>query len=192
LFGTIGALLVGGEALATLVVTVGILILNHDRWLAIGMAAALIASLIVFIGLTWLQEVHRMGGHPAPMAAGAESWKSPLDWQWRRISQDMARQANFRGADLDDANLDGLQLSHKNFDGMQADGATFRGSQLEDSSLRGASFRAACLEGADLIGADLTGADFSGADIAGVTVSPQAKKTALVWPSTPTTPAACQ
>jgi len=192
LFGANGALLVGGEALAALVVAAGILTVSRDRWQAIVMAAALTASVVVFVGLIQLHETHQKSSRPAPTATTASASKPPVDWQWRRISQAMAQEADLRGADLDGANMDGLQLSHKNFDGAQANGASLRGSQLEHSSFRGASLRDACLEGADLTGADLTGADFTGADVAGVTVSPQAKKAALVWPGAHTTPeAAC-
>lgn len=193
-FGAIGVLLVGGEALATLVVTAGIVTLSRDRSLAIGMAAALTAAIVGFAGLAWWHELHHKIIRPAPMAARLTRPPSrPPDWAGQRISQDVARRASFRGADLDDSNLDGLQLSHKNFDGARADGATFRGSQLQDASLRGASFRGACLEGANLSGADLAGADFSGADVAGVTIVPKAEKAALVWPGGRTrSAAACQ
>lgn len=192
LYGTAGALLVGGEALAVLVVAAGILTLSRDRGLAIGMAA-LVAVGVVFAGLAWAPALHRASNHPSPATIRSAPPAQPLDWQWRTVSQDMAQRANFRGANLDNANLDGLQLRHRNFDGVQADGANFRGSQLEDASLRGASLQGACLEGANLMGADLTGANFSGADVAGVTVLPKAKKAALVWPSTRASPAAaCQ
>jgi hypothetical protein len=189
LFGATGALLVGGEALATRVVTAGILILGRSGWLIIGTAAVLTASLIVLVGLIWLHESHHTNSRPAPTATAA-GVSEPVDWQWQRISQAMAQEANLRGADLEAANLDGLQLSYKNFDGAQADGASFRGSQLEHASFRGASLRGACLQGANLTGADLTGADFTGADVAGVTVSSQAKKAALAWPCAHARPAA--
>ena len=57
-FGAIGVLLVGGEALATLVVTAGIVTLSRDRSLAIGMAAALTAAIVGFAGLAWWHELH--------------------------------------------------------------------------------------------------------------------------------------
>jgi Pentapeptide repeats (8 copies) len=193
LFGRTGAVLVGGLALATLVLTAGVLSLSPRHRLAIATATPLIAALAVFVGLALAPGLHRVGRHPAPIPPSTKPPGQRLDWQWRTVSQSMARQANFRGADLDNANLDGLQLSHKDFAGVQAEGASFRGSQLEDASLRGASFQGACLEGANLMGADLTGANFSGADVAGVTVLPKAKKAALVWPSLQASPAAaCQ
>jgi hypothetical protein len=186
-------LLVGGEALATLLITAGILLFGRNRLLATGLVAALTAALVVLAGVSWLHELHHKSLHPVSAASEKGSWTLPLDWSRRRISQNMARQANFRGADLNDANLDGLQLAHKNFDGAQADGATFRGSQLEDASLRGASLQDACLQGANLTGADLSGADFKGADVAGVKIESRAKKTALAWPNPHSTPAAaCQ
>lgn len=190
LFGATGALLVGGEALASVVVIAGLLLFSRDRWLAIGMAAAFVAALAVFVGLAWLQESHHTSSHPKPTATATGAAKPPVDWQWRRISRAMAQRVNFAGANLDDANLAGLQLSHKNFNGAQADGASFRGSELEDASLRGVSLRGACLEGANLMGADLAGADLTGADVAGVKVSSQAKKAALVWPGRHSRPAA--
>jgi hypothetical protein len=193
LFGRTGAVLVGSLALVTLVLTAGILTLSRDRRLAIATATPLIAALAVFAGLTLAPRLHLPGIRPEPIARSAGTLAQPLDWQWRTVSQSMARQADFRGANLDNANLAGLQLSHKNFDGAQAEGASFRGSELEDASLRGASMQGACLEGANLTGADLTGANFSGADVAGVTVLPKAKKATLAWPSTQASPAAaCQ
>jgi hypothetical protein len=197
-FGAIGALLVGGEALAAIVVSAGVLTLKRDRWLAISLAAALIGSLVVFVGLAWLKESHHKGSHPVARAtrsapAPRPSGKPPVNWQGRSVSQAMAQYANFSGADLQGANLAGLQLSGMNFDGVQADDASFRGSQLVRASFRGANLRDACLEGANLIGADLAGADFTGADVAGVKVSHQAKKSALVWPGKHARPAAvCQ
>jgi hypothetical protein len=198
LFGAVGALLVGGEALAAIVVSAGILTLSRDRWLAISLAAALIGSLVVFVGLAWLKEPHHKGSHPAATAtpsapAPRPSGKPPVNWQGRMVSQAMAQQANFRGANLDGAKLAGLQLSHMNFDGALADAASFRGSQLAYASFRGASLRDACLEGAILTGADLAGADLTGADVAGVKVSRHAKKAALIWPGRHAKPpAACQ
>jgi hypothetical protein len=190
LFGRTGALLVGGEALGTLVL-VGILAVSRDRGPAIGIAA-LVSVGVVFAGLAWAPAFHGRDSGPAPPATRSGSTAQTLDWQWRTITQSMARRANFRGADLDHANLDGLQLAHKNFAGTEANGASFRGSQLVDASLRGASLQGACLVGANLTGADLTGADFNGADVAGVTVSPKARKAALSWPrSRASTAAAC-
>lgn len=192
LFGRTGALLVGGAALAVLVVAAGILTLTRDHGLAVGIAA-LVAVGAVFAGLAWAPALHRATGRPSPAATRSGSPAQRLDWQWRTVSQSAAQRADFRGADLDHANLDGLKLKHKNFDGAQAAGASFRGSQLEDASLRGASLQGACLEGANLTGADLTGANFSGADVAGVTVLPKEKRAALVWPSTKASQAvACQ
>jgi hypothetical protein len=191
LFGTTGALLVGGEALAVLVVTASILTVSRNRGSAIGIAA-LVAVGAVFAGLAWAPALHHASKSSSPATTRSATLGRPLDWQWRTISQHMAQGANFRGADLDNANLDGLQLRHRNFDGVQADGANFRGSQLEDASFRGASLKGACLQGANLMGADLTGANFTGADVAGVTVSAKAKKAALVWPSPQAGPvAAC-
>jgi hypothetical protein len=215
LFGAEGALIVGGVALAALVFFAGILTLDRDRWLAISLAAALMASLAVFVGEAWLKESHHKGGRAAAMATMTPtprasqtprtipaqqttpmpqvSWTSPANWPFQRVSQAMAQRANFRGADLNGANLAGLQLSHKNFDGVQANGASFRGSQLSHASFRGASLQDACLEGAILTGANLTGADLTGADVAGVTVSRHAKRAALVWPRRHAKPpAACQ
>lgn len=192
LFGRTGALLVGGAALAVLLVAAGILTLTRDHGLAVGIAG-MVAVGAVFASLAWAPELHRANSRPSPAATSSSPPAQRLDWQWRTVSQGMAQRANFRGADLDNANLDGLKLTHKNFDGAQAVGASFRGSQLEDASLRGASLQGACLEGANLTGADLTGADFSGADVAGVTVMPKEKRAALVWPTTKAgQAAACQ
>jgi Pentapeptide repeats (8 copies) len=188
LFGPIGVIL-GAEALTALAVAAGILFVSRDRWLTFGLAVALAACLVIFAGSIWRHELPRKSGHQVSAAATGAP-QLPADWPRQRISQTMADGANFRGADLDGADLAGLQLSHKNFDGVQADGASFRGSQLEYASLRGASLRGACLEGANLTGADLTGADLTGADVAGVTVSRQAERAALVWPSAHAAPTA--
>jgi len=194
LFGTIGVLLVGGEALAVLVLAgAGILAITPDGRLPIGLVAALMVVLAVFADLAWLPQFRHPGSHPVAAPARPEPSARPVDWPWRTVSQGMAQRADFRGADLDDANLAGLQLAHKSFEGMQANGASFRGSDLEYASLRGALLRGACLQGANLTGADLAGADFTGADVAGVTVSRSAKKAALGWPGRRTRPAvACQ
>jgi Pentapeptide repeats (8 copies) len=182
-FGSIGAIL-AGEGVAVFAVTAGILLVSRERWLTFGMAFALTASVLIFVGSIWLHQAHDKVRRRAAVVAARNDSGSPVDWSWRRISQAMVRDANLRGADLDDANLNGLRLSDKDLDGVQADGASFRGAQLEHASLRGASLRGACLEGADLAGADLAGADFTGADVAGVTVSIQAEKAALAWPTT--------
>jgi Pentapeptide repeats (8 copies) len=187
LFGPAGVIL-ASEAAAALGATAGILILSRDRWLTFGMTAALVALVLVLAGSIVLDESHRTRSPSA--AAGVGTFNIPVNWEWQKISQPMARGANFRGADLNGANLSGLQLSYKDFHGAQANGASFRGSQLEYANLRGASLRGACLEGANLIGADLAGADFTGADVAGVAISSQAKKAALVWPGQHSTPAA--
>jgi hypothetical protein len=181
LFGPIGAIL-GGEAVAALAVTAGILLLSRDRWLTLGLAAALTISLIAVAGSVWRHESHHTSSGRTPAAPATGASTPPVDWQWRTISQAMADKANLRGADLEGANMSGLQLSHKVFAGAQADGAAFRGSQLKDANFQGASLRGACLQGADLTGANLAGADFTGADVAGVTVSREAKRAALVWP----------
>jgi Pentapeptide repeats (8 copies) len=198
LFGAVGALLVGGEALAALIVFAGILTLSSDGKLATALAAATVAALTVFVGLAWLKASHHSidlpwvrgtASAPAPQA----SWTPPVNWQWQKVSQSMAQRANLRGADLNGATLAGLQLAYMDFDGVQANGASFRGSDLAFASFRGASLRDACLEGANLAGADIAGADFTGADVAGVKVSRHAKKTALVWPRKHARPAAaCQ
>lgn len=183
LFGTVGVLLVGGEALAVLVLAAAILTISRDGRLPIGLVAALVVVLAVFADVAWLPQFRHPGSRPVAAPTRSESSTLPVDWPWRTIAQGMALRANFRGADLDDANLAGLQLAHKSFDGMQANGASFRGSDLEYASLRGALLRGACLQGANLTGADLAGADFTGADVAGVTVSRSAKKAALDWPA---------
>jgi len=187
LFGSMGVIL-GFEAMGAILVVAGILFLSQDRWLTFGLAAALTASLVIIASSIRLHESRSEGD--SRTAAVPNALNPPVDWQRQVISQAMADEANFRGADLDGANLNGIQLSHKNLDGAQANNASFLGSQLEYASLRGASLRGACLEGANLTGADLTGADFSGADVAGVTVTPQARKAALAWPTTHVGPAA--
>jgi hypothetical protein len=198
LFGALGALLVGGEALAALVVFAGTLAFSRDRWPAIALGAAVAAALAVFVGLAWLKASHYSIALPRARAtasapAPSASWTPPVNWQWQKVSQSMAQRANFRGADLNGATLAGLQLAYQDFDGVQANGASFRGSDLAFASFRGASLRDACLEGANLAGADIAGADFTGADVAGVKVSRHAKKTALVWPRKHAKPAAaCQ
>jgi Pentapeptide repeats (8 copies) len=187
-FGPIGAIL-AGEGVAVFAVTAWILFASRERWLTFGMALALAASVLISVGSIWLHQAHDRVRRRAAVVAARDDPGSPVDWSWRRISEAMVRDANLRGAYLDDANLNGLQLSYRDLDGVQADGASFRGAQLEHASLRGASLRGACLEGADLAGADLAGADFSGADVAGVTVSVQAEKAALAWPTTQSLPA---
>jgi len=69
--GTGGAVLVGGEALAILVIATCLLLLRRDGWLAIVIAAALTISLIVFAGFLWLRYSHSKNSRPtsAPTAA---------------------------------------------------------------------------------------------------------------------------
>lgn len=191
--GVVGVVLVCGEALAVAALFAGVLFFERRHRVTVGVVAACTASLVVLLGLALTQKTHRLGTASPRVAATVSSSPSFADWQWQRLSQKAAQRANFRGADLDSANLAGLHLVRKNFNGAQADGASFRGSDLAHASFRGASLEGACLEGADLTGADLTGANFAGADVAGVTVSPQAVKSALVWPSQHSSPAAaCQ
>jgi hypothetical protein len=188
LFGSIGAIL-GGEVVAALAVSVGILVLSHDRWLTFGLVAALMICLVAIASSLWLHESHHKSSQRPPAAPTRASSKLPVDWHGLRISQAMVDQANLRGADLEGANMSGLQLSSKDFAGAQADGASFLGSQLKGASFQGASLRGACLQGADLTGANLSGADFTGADVAGVTVSRQAKREAMAWPRRHSKPA---
>lgn len=187
LYGPTGAI-VTGEALAALALTSGILLFSRDRWLTFGLAVVLVVSLTALAGSIWLSQSDRKGGPRTAASIPAASPQTPVDWQWRRITQAMVDAADLRGADLNGANLDGLQLPHKKLDGVQANGASFRGSQMQHVSLRGASLRGACLEGANLTGADLTGADFTGANVAGVTVSRHAEKAALAWPGAHSVP----
>jgi hypothetical protein len=182
LFGPIGALL-ATEVAAGLLVAAAVLFLSRDRWLTFGLAGALTAFVVLLAGSIWLSESRGNDHHVASPRVVRAALASPVRWPWRQITQAMADQGNFRGADLVGANLNGLQLSYKDLDGAQADGASFRGAQLQHASLRGASLRGACLAGANLTGADLAGADFTGADVTGVIVSVQAEKTALGWPS---------
>jgi hypothetical protein len=185
LFGPIGALL-AAEVAVGLVAAAAIVFLSRDRWLTFGLAGALTAALVLFAGSIWLNESHGNHRHVAASASvGSAALVSPVRWPWRQITQAMADEGNFRGADLDGANLNGLELSYKNLAGAQANGASFRGAQLQHANLRGASLRGACLAGANLTDADLAGADFTGADVSGVIVSAQAEKAALVWPVPP-------
>lgn len=184
LFGPIGALL-AAEVAVGLVAAAAIVFLSRDRWLTFGLASALTAALVLFAGSIWLNESH--ANHrdvAAPASVGSAALVSPVRWPWRQITQAMADEGDFRGADLDGSNLNGLELSYKNLAGAQANGASFRGAQLQHANLRGASLQGACLAGANLTDADLAGADFMGADISGVIVSAQAEKAALVWPVT--------
>jgi hypothetical protein len=183
LFGSIGALL-AAEAAAGLLVATAVLFLSRDRWLTFGLAGALTAFVILLAASIWLSESRSNDHHVASPPVVSVALSSPVRWPWRQITQAMADQGNFRGADLVGANLNGLELSYKDLDGAQADGASFRGAQLQHASLRGASLRGACLAGANLTGADLTGADFTGADVTGVIVSVKAEQAALAWPST--------
>jgi hypothetical protein len=189
LFGSAGVIL-SAEAMGTILIAAGTLLLSGNRWLTLGLAAALSACSVLIATSFRLHASHYEGASRTTAAPNAPNL--PVNWQGQMISQAMADHANFRGADLDGADLDGIQLSHKNFDGVQANGAFFRSSQLEYTSLRGASLRDACLEGANLTGADLTGADLSGADAEGVIVTAQAMRAALAWPATQSaTAAAC-
>jgi hypothetical protein len=180
-FGSFGTVLTSG-VLATILMAAGILVASKDRRLAFGLAAALTASLVVIASSVRVHDSDDESRHQSTTST-VENPHLPVKWPGRVISQSMADEADFGDADLDGANLNDIQLSHKNFDGVQADGASFRGSQLEYANLRDASLRGACLDGANLTGANLTGADFSGADVANVTVSQQATRAALVWPT---------
>lgn len=183
LFGPIGALL-GAESAVGVVAAAAIVFLSRDRWLTFGLAGALTVSLVMLAGSIWLNESRGNHRQVASAPVMPTALASPVRWPWRQITQAMADEGDFRGADLDGADLNGLQLSRKNLDGAEANGASFRGAQLQNADLRGASLRGACMAGANLTDADLAGADFTGADVSGVIVSAQAEKAALVWPVT--------
>ena len=103
LFGPIGAIL-GGEVVAAIAVTAGILFLSHDRWLTFGLAAVLTVSVVAVAGSVW-HESHHKNSSPPPATPAMGALRPPVDWQWRTISQAMADEANLRGADLEGANM---------------------------------------------------------------------------------------
>ena len=124
-----------GQGMAALALTSGILLFSRDRWLTFGLAVVLVVSLTALSGSIWLSQSDRKGGPRTAASIPAASPQTPVDWQWRRITQAMVDAADLRGADLNGANLDGLQLSHKKLDGVQANGASFRAARCNMSVL---------------------------------------------------------
>jgi len=73
--------------------------------------------------------------------------------------------ANLSGADLNGANLSGVNLSRADLSGADLSGADLSRADLNGANLSGANLRRADLSGADLSGADLSRANLSKADL---------------------------
>ena len=176
LFGTLGALLVAGQTVATLLFVAGDYPPNRSRrsWLTV---SAVAAGILVIAGLFW--QAHSMGLLPKEQSRPASG---PVDLAGSTVTESILKGIDLRGADLSGANFDGLSLIHLSLAGAMAPGASFvgtnlRGVSMQGADLRGANFSMACLRGSDLDGANLTGADITGADITGTNFPPNARKT---------------
>jgi hypothetical protein len=165
LFGWLGAIVVAGQTVATLLFVTGDSLVKKRTWLAtsaVGVGAALV--------LVLLWQIHAIGpvrGKNTGQTSG------PVDLAGHTVTQAMLKLLDLRGATLSGATLDHLVLTGKSLNGAVAPGSSFIGSNLggvpmRGAELSGANFIGACLQGADLAGAELNGADIAGADITGL------------------------
>ena len=75
------------------------------------------------------------------------------------------KQANLRGANLQDADLQGANLRNANLRGANLQSADLRGANLRSADLQDADLRGAYLQDADLRGANLRNANLRGANL---------------------------
>ncbi len=184
LFGWLGAVVVAGQTVATLLFVAGDTLLERGKRARLALSAV-VAGAAVALLLLW--QAHAIG----ILRTGSSGHASkPTDLTGRTITQPMLKGLNLRGATLSGAKLDHLALTSKSLNGAVAAGSSFIGSDLRGVSMRGAelpgaNFSKACLRGADLAGAVLNGADITGADITGIDLPPSVRKTLIGKPAPP-------
>jgi hypothetical protein len=184
LFGLLGAVVVTGQAVASLMFVAGDTLLDLKRrtWLAV---SAVVVGAAVVVVLLW--QAHALGflrSRSSGQTGGS------ADLVGRTVTQTMLKGLNLRGATLSGTKLDHLSLTGKSLDGAIAPGSSFIGSDLRKVPMRGAElpgadFTEACLRYADPAGAELNGANITGADITGINLPPSVRKTLVGKPASP-------
>ena len=183
-FGWLGAVIAGGQAVASLLFVAGDTLLDLKRraWLAV---VAVVAGVAVVLVLLWqahaLKFVRSGNSGPGGNSGGTST---PADLTGRTITQAMLNGLSLRGAVLSGSNLDHLSLTGQSLNGVVAPGSSFIGSDLQGVPMRGAelpgaNFTGACLRGADLAGAELNGANITGADITGTDLPTAVRRTLI-------------
>jgi hypothetical protein len=191
-FGWLGAVIVAGQAVASLLFVAGdtLLDLRKRAWLAV---VAVVAGAAVVLVLLW--QAHalkfvRSGNYGR--SANPVPTSTPTDLTGRTITQAMLNGLSLRGAVLSGSKLDHLSLTGQSLNGVVAPGSSFVGSDLRGVPMRGAElsgadFTGACLRGADLAGAELNGANVTAADITGTDLPPAVRRTLIGKPAAPGT-----
>lgn len=171
-----GALLVAGQTVATLLFVAGDSPSDRSRrsWLTV---SAVAAGIFVAAVLYW-----QAGSIGLLRHTGAIHPNGPANLAGRTVTESMLKGLDLRGSTLSGANLEGLSLVHFSLAGAIAPGASFVASDLRYASLQGAdlqgdNFTRACLRDSDLDGAELTGANITGADITGTGLSRKVTRT---------------
>jgi Pentapeptide repeats (8 copies) len=182
LFGLLGAVVVAGQTVATLLFVAGdsLLDLKKRTWLTVSAVAVGVAVVAV---LFW--QAHAIG---LVRSRSSGQTGGPADLVGRTVTQAMLKGLNLRGAMLSGTKLDHLSLTSKSLNGAVAPGSSFIGSNLQRVPMRGAelpgaNFSAACLRHTDLAGAELNGANITGADITGIDLPPSIMKTLVGKPA---------
>lgn len=183
LFGAVGAIVIAGQTVATLLFIAGDQLLDRRprNWLAI---SAVGAGTVVVLLLLWQSHAPSLrhgGEHAAPP-------KGPVDLRGKVVTPRDLSGVVLRGALLGGADMDTLDLTHHDLTGVSAPGVSLRASDLQRVHLRGADLRGAdlggaCLRYADVAGANLAGANVAGADLTGLTVAAAMKKTLIGKPA---------
>lgn len=190
-FGWLGAVVVAGQAVASLLFVAGdtLLDLKKRSWLAV---SAVVTGAAVVLVLLW--QAHALefakSGNPGQSGNFGQASTLTTDLAGRTITQAMLKGLNLRGAVLSGTRLDHLSLTAQSLNGAVAPGSSFIGSDLRGVPMRGAefpgaNFTGACLRGADLAGAELNGANIAGADITGIDLPSAVRQTLIGKPASP-------
>jgi Pentapeptide repeats (8 copies) len=182
LFGILGAVVVAGQTVATLLFVAGDSLLGRKKRTSLAVLAVGAGAVVVLV-LLW--QAHAIG---LVRSRNSGEVSGPIDLVGRTITQTMLKGLNLRGAVLSGATVDGRSLTSNNLDGAVAPGSSFIGSNLQAVPMRGAelpgaNFSRACLRRADLAGAELSGANITGADITGIDLPPSVMKTLVGRPA---------
>jgi hypothetical protein len=183
LFGVVGAIVIAGQTVATLLFVAGDQLLDRRArsWLAV---SAVGVGTIVVLLLLWQSHtpsLRRGAEHAAPS-------KGPVDLRGKVVTSRGLRDVVLRGALLDGAVMEKLDLTHHDLTGVSAPGISLQESDLQQvhlqgADLRGADLAGACLRNADVAGANLTGANVTGADLTGLAVPASMRKTMIGKPA---------
>ena len=92
--------------------------------------------------------------------------------------ENLRKDANLRGCDLDERDLRGIDFDGADLRGANLIGSVLTGSSFRNANLSGADMRNSDLRGAILDGANLSGADLAGAQAVGISMD------GTIWSST--------